>query len=69
MDDLTNAEMILLLEYQLNPLYHPYTCNCGLNLYPINKGWICGICGYSQKYGLLEMIIIGRISSKELLYG
>lgn len=67
MEDLTSKEMIILLGRQLDARQHQYTCStyqCGLPLYPIQKGWICGTCGYSQKYGELELKLIGRNENK-----
>ena len=29
---------------------HPYTCECGENLIPTEKGWRCGKCSYTQNW-------------------
>ncbi len=56
--EITNEQINILLERQLNPISHAYTCTCGLILYPTKNGWICGVCGKYQKYGALELGLI-----------
>lgn len=64
MEYLTSNELMILLARQLDATSHPYTCKCGVNLYPIKSGWVCGICGYFQKYGVMELEIVGRNENK-----
>ena len=64
MDDLTNEEVMILLERQLNPYSHSYTCTCGLSLYPISQGWVCSACGFFRKYGIGELELVGRNENK-----
>ncbi len=56
--EITNEQIKILLDRQLNPLSHAYTCTCGLILYPTKNSWVCGVCGKYQKYGLLELELI-----------
>lgn len=49
----TDVQVKNLEAYQLNDYVHPYTCGtdqCGRNLVPTPKGWMCLQCSYRQTW-------------------
>ena len=54
----TKEEVELLMKYQSDPRFHPYTCaiHSSITLSPTPTGWVCGVtsCRYKQDWAHKE---------------
>ena len=63
----TQAQADNLNAWQNDGRVHPFTCECGENLFAIRDGWICFKCDYTQKWA--HAFLVEPRAVDNLLFG